>query len=595
MIEPMSSDQRLGARERSERGIVRSVTVGGIRRFEYKGRPAQSSIWKNPVQGRVRARGVNLDGDDQADREVHGGPDKAVYAYAIEDLRWWEGQLGRPLAPGELGENLTIEGLDVTSALVGERWEIGTVLLEVSEPRIPCWRLGVRMDDARFPSTFTKAGRPGAYLRIAVEGELGGGDEIRIVERPDHELSIGDVFRIFSYDQEQAGALLRVPQISESWQRWAEKTLARSRRRAKPQKTDPRTLAWNGLRRFVLTDKVEEVEDVRSFYLSPEDGEPLPLYKPGQFLTLQVHPPDTERPAIRSYSLSDTPRPERYRVTIKREAPPPDEPDATPGLVSSHLHDRVEVGDVIDVRAPAGVFTLDAAASGAPVVLVAGGIGLTPLLAILNGIVQNGAACEAWLFYGVRNRRQHLMREHLTQIAEENANVHLTVRYSEPDDAPPDDREVGSGRLSVELMKELLPSSDLDFFLCGPAAMMSALTEGLDDWGVPADRVHFEAFGPATVKRLTPSTTEPGCGIEVTFSRSGTIAEWSQADLPLLELAEESGVAIDFGCRAGNCGTCATALLSGEVSYLHDPGAPFDEGECLPCICVPASAVVLDA
>jgi ferredoxin-NADP reductase/MOSC domain-containing protein YiiM len=591
----MATDRLQDPDERSERGIVRSITVGGIRRFEYKGRPVQSAIWKDPVQGRIRARGVNLEGDDQADREAHGGPDKAVYAYAIEDLRWWEGQIGRPLAPGELGENLTVEGLDVTGALVGERWEIGSVVLEVAEPRVPCWRLGVRMGDEDFPGTFTEAGRPGAYLRIVVEGELGAGDEIRVVERPDHELSIGDVFRIFSHDHEQAAALLEVPQMSEAWQRWAEKTAARSKRRAKPQKTDPQALAWQCLRRFVLSDRVEELEDVRSFYLTPEDGEPLPPYTPGQFLTVEVRPPGTERPAIRSYSLSDTPRPERYRVTIKREGPPPDQPDATPGLVSSHLHDRVEVGDVIDVRAPAGVFTLDAAAPGTPVALVAGGIGLTPLLAILNGIVRGGSDREAWLFYGVRNRRQHLMREHLRRIAEENANVDLTVCYSEPDGAPSNDREVGSGRLSVELIKETLPAMDFEFFLCGPAAMMSALTEGLDDWGVPADRVHFEAFGPATVKRLSPSTTEPGCGIEVTFSRTGRIAEWSQADLPLLELAEENGVSIDFGCRAGNCGTCATALLSGEVSYLHDPGAPFDESECLPCICVPASAVVLDA
>ena len=247
------------------RGVVLSVAVGGIRHFEYKGRPAQSAIWKHPAPGRVPVRGVNLDGDDQADREVHGGPDKAVYAYAIEDLRWWGEQLGRPVAAAELGENLTIEGLDVTGALVGERWEIGSAVLEVSEPRVPCWRLGVRMGDEDFPNTFTQAGRPGAYLRIVVEGELGVGDEVRVVERPAHELTIGDVFRIFSSDREQAGALLEVPQVSDSWRAWAEKTSARAQGRPRPQGTDPQTLAWSGLRRFVLRDKVEEAEDVSSF------------------------------------------------------------------------------------------------------------------------------------------------------------------------------------------------------------------------------------------------------------------------------------------------------------------------------------------
>ena len=207
------------------RGSVLSVNVGGVRQFEYHGRPAVSAIWKSPVAGRVAARGVNLEGDDQADREAHGGPHKAVYAYAIEDARWWAEELGRSLEYGELGENLTTEGIEVTNALVGERWEIGSTVLEVSEPRVPCWRLAVRMEDNGFPRRFTKAGRPGTYLRIAVEGALGSGDEIRIVERPDHNLTIGDVFRIYMRDRQEAERLLTVPQLSSSWQRWAERWL----------------------------------------------------------------------------------------------------------------------------------------------------------------------------------------------------------------------------------------------------------------------------------------------------------------------------------------------------------------------------------
>jgi MOSC domain-containing protein YiiM len=202
-----------------------SVNVGGIRQFDYHGRPAASAIWKSPVASRVAARGVNLEGDDQADREAHGGPDKAVYAYAIEDTRWWEEELGRSLEHGEFGENLTTEGIDVTNALVGERWEIGSTVLEVSEPRVPCWRLAVRMEDNGFPRQFTKAGRPGTYLRIAVEGTLGSGDEIRVVERPDHDLTIGDIFRIFTRDREEAERLLTAPQLSSSWRQWAERSL----------------------------------------------------------------------------------------------------------------------------------------------------------------------------------------------------------------------------------------------------------------------------------------------------------------------------------------------------------------------------------
>ncbi len=216
------------------RGTLLSVNVGGIRQFEFDGREAVSAIWKTPVTGRVAARGVNLEGDDQADRAAHGGPDKAVYAYAIEDLQWWKGELGRPLEYGELGENLTTEGIDVNGALVGERWEIGNTVLEVSEPRVPCWRLGVRMDDKLFPRRFTQAGRPGAYLRIVVEGDLGAGDAIRVVGQPDHGMTVGDVFRIYTRDRDEVARLLSVPQMSSSWKRWAEVRIEKSERRAKP-------------------------------------------------------------------------------------------------------------------------------------------------------------------------------------------------------------------------------------------------------------------------------------------------------------------------------------------------------------------------
>jgi MOSC domain-containing protein YiiM len=214
------------------RGKLLSVNVGAVREFEYGGRPARSAIWKSPVAGRIAARGVNLDGDGQADRQAHGGPDKAVYAYAVEDLRWWEKQIGRSLSFGMFGENLTTEGIEVNDALVGERWEIGTTLLEVSEPRIPCWRLGVRMKDAAFVRRFTAAQRPGPYLRIVVEGEVGAGDEIRVVARPDHDLTIRDVFRIYTRDRDEIERLLAVPGMSESWRSWAEDLLQKTKRRA---------------------------------------------------------------------------------------------------------------------------------------------------------------------------------------------------------------------------------------------------------------------------------------------------------------------------------------------------------------------------
>src|SRR6516164_2629463 len=198
-------------------GKLLSINIGSVREFEYNGHPAKSAIWKSPAVGRIAARGVNLAGDDQADRKAHGGPDKVVYAYAVEDTRWWQQEIGRSLAYGEFGENLTTEGIEVNDAIVGERWQIGTIVLEVSEPRIPCWRLGVRMNDKTFPRRFTEAMRPGAYFRLVVEGEIGAGDEIRVVERPDHGLTIRDVFRIYTRDRGEVPRLLRVPRMSESW------------------------------------------------------------------------------------------------------------------------------------------------------------------------------------------------------------------------------------------------------------------------------------------------------------------------------------------------------------------------------------------
>ena len=201
---------------------VLSVNVGGVREFDYNGRPAKSAIWKSPVAGRIAARGVNLEGDDQADRKAHGGPDKSVYAYAMEDMQWWKEKLGRSLQYGEFGENLTTEGVAVNDALVGERWAIGSAVFEVSEPRIPCWRLGVRMNDQGFVRRFTEALRPGTYLRIIVEGAVGAGDDIRIIETPAHDLTVRDIFRIYTRDREEVERLLAVPRISESWRGWAQ-------------------------------------------------------------------------------------------------------------------------------------------------------------------------------------------------------------------------------------------------------------------------------------------------------------------------------------------------------------------------------------
>jgi ferredoxin-NADP reductase len=359
-------------------------------------------------------------------------------------------------------------------------------------------------------------------------------------------------------------------------------------------------LSWNGFRKFQIVRKIPESRDICSFYLAPHDGKALPPFLPGQYLTFQLT--ISSKPVVRCYSLSDSPNhPDYYRVTIKR-VPAPREPQGLPpGLVSNYFHDRLKVGDIVDVKAPAGHFTLDLAIQ-TPVVLIAGGVGITPLLCMLNAAIEANARREIWFLYGVRNRAEHIMKEHLQQIAREHPNVRLHVCYSDPgsDDRQGEDYHHGE-RVSVDLLKRLLPSSNYTFFICGPPPMMDQLLKDLKAWGVPEGQITIEAFGPKTVKRVAPNieggpaTRPSGPAIEVTFAKSGKTCQWDGDTGSLLECAEKHGVAINFGCRAGNCGTCLTAVKQGEVDYLVEQGAKPEAGSCLACIAVPKTSVVLDA
>ena len=428
-------------------------------------------------------------------------------------------------------------------------------------------------------------------------------------------------------------------------------------------------LSWTGYRKFEVRRKV--IEDpgrqVCSFYLEPHDRRPLPPFRPGQFLTFQldidatpstcercgtyIRPPGrfcsncgseltaaspskglAGKPTVRCYSLSDWHHPERYRVTVKRLLPPSGRSDIPPGLSSNHFHDSVKEGDILNVMAPSGKFVLDLN-SDRPVVLIGGGVGITPMLSMLNAIVETGSPRETWLFYGVRNGAEHVQKAHFERHAQERPNVQVHVCYSDPRDAPAPKRpkglavtmvenvagvgqrspapEQGDGadvlgrdyhhaeRVSVDLMKRLLPSNNYEFYICGPPPMMTAMVDGLEAWGVPSEDIHFEAFGPATVKRSNVATQvltmQLAAQKTVTFSRAGKTCAWGKDIESLLELAEQNGVAMDSGCRVGNCNTCLTAVKQGEVAYLRDPDTMPEKGSCLTCISVPKGDLVLDA
>ncbi len=353
---------------------------------------------------------------------------------------------------------------------------------------------------------------------------------------------------------------------------------------------------WNGVRKFSVAKKVPDAGDACSFYLAPHDKKPLPPFKPGQYLTFELEIPGQKKKTIRCYSLSDAVNPDHYRVTIKRC--PPSKPEHPVGLASNFFHDHIHEGTILDVKAPGGHFYLDTAKEF-PVVLISGGVGITPCLSMLNELLALGSKREIWWFYGVRHGGEHIMREHVAALAAKHDNIRLHVCYSNPTEQ---DR-LGvdyqhAGRVSVDLFRQLLPSSNYDFFMCGPGPMMESVTKGLAAWGVPDDRVHFEAFGPASVKKAAPPAAAAGSAApaaKITFGKSGKTVEWDRAAANLLEFATAQGVAIASGCCAGQCGTCVTAIRSGQVSYPQEPGSKPEPGTCLACVALPAGDLVLDA
>ncbi len=362
---------------------------------------------------------------------------------------------------------------------------------------------------------------------------------------------------------------------------------------------DRRELSWNGNRKFYIDSKAQEAKDVCSFYLKPHDQKPLAPFRAGQFLTFQLNLSDQPKPLIRCYSLSDSPaNTDHYRVTIKRIGAPPKNPELPPGRASNHFHGNLNEGDIVDVRAPSGHFFLDDSTER-PVVLVGGGVGLTPVWSMLNAICDAGSRRETWFFYGVVNRGDHAMYDAMMEIRQHHDNVRIVVCYSHPTEQCVEGTDYDHhGFVSVDLFRELLPSNNYEFYICGPPPMMQSVTGGLNDWGVPTGDVNYEAFGPATIKQKLPpepAESDAGDGIAVLFERSGTTLHWKPEHGSLLDFAEANDIAIDSGCRAGNCGTCVTAIKDGEVSYLSEPGAEPNKGSCLTCIAVPNGPLVLDS
>jgi ferredoxin-NADP reductase len=353
--------------------------------------------------------------------------------------------------------------------------------------------------------------------------------------------------------------------------------------------------SWSGTRKFEVRKKQFEAEDQCSFYLMPHDGRELPLFMPGQYLTFRLNIPGREKLAIRCYSLSDGPRTDYFRVTIKR-VPPPRDKDVPPGLVSNYFHDHVSEGDILDCNAPRGDFFITPE-DPSPVVLIGGGVGITPMLSMLTRLTEVNPGREVWLFYGVRSSADHAFKTRFEELAARNENIRLCICYSRPDKNDVEGKDYQfTGHASVDLFKRLLPSNNYEFYICGPPPMMTALTTDLKAWGVPDNRVFIEAFGKASApkKKAISKDDVAGAAPKVKFGRAGKELVWSDEFDNILEFAEHNGIAMDSGCKAGNCGECEVALLSGKVS-CHSAGAEIVDGSCLTCIAVPDGDIAIDA
>jgi len=368
--------------------------------------------------------------------------------------------------------------------------------------------------------------------------------------------------------------------------------------RKKKNIEDQKSLSWTGNRKFEVLKKAFESPDkgICSFYLTPHDKKAIPDFKPGQFLTFEIPVPGQAKSVIRCYSLSDAPQEDFvYRVSIKRVPAPRGSVDIPAGLSSNYFHDHIEEGDILDVRAPGGNFFMDTT-SNRPVVLIGGGVGLTPVLSMLNTIIKSGSARETWFFYGLRNGQEHCQKEYLKQVAAEHENLHIIICYSNPDPSDQQGRDYDfKERVSVELFKRQLPSSNYQFLMCGPPPMMDSIISDLQTWNVPEGDILRESFGPASGKKKPPKViATDSAGPETMFKRSTKQANWDPQYGNLVEFAEASEVAIPNSCMTGNCGSCLTTIIEGEVEYIQETSFDIETGSCLACSCIPKGKLILD-
>lgn len=573
---------------------VISVNVGMSRDVDWRGKKVTTAIWKEPVAGPVRVGRLGADGDQQADLVGHGGEQRALFVYQIESYRYWQKFLGRDDFPmGQFGENLTVSGMADDQVCVGDRYRVGGTVLEVSQPRVTCYKVGIRLNDERMPALLVKHRRPGFYFRVIQEGVVSAGDGIEKLSEGLGCMSVADVDGLLytsEHPVEKLDQALRIDALSAGWRKSFEALLdAATRPSAGNVGLSPlgasAAPSWPGFRRLKVTTKMRESDDVVSFSLASEDGSPLPPARPGQYLTVRVKPTSDGLAETRSYSLCGPQG--TYRLGVKRD-----------GKVSALMHDIVEEGGMIEAAAARGAFVLGDERS--PVVLMSAGIGITPVLAMLHA--ENAAASgrSLWWVHSARDGGHHPFAAEVRARLAQLPNARGFVFFSR---AAASDRlgvdYNAEGRLDLSLLQTAGLPLDAVFYFCGPAAYAAALKLDLGRLGVPADRIRSESFGPsapAAANGILPHQPAgaAGHGPSVRFMRSGLSVPWNDRYASLLELAEACDVPVRWSCRTGVCHNCECAVVDGELEYAIEPMDRPPDGRTLLCCAVPKSDAVLE-
>jgi ferredoxin-NADP reductase/MOSC domain-containing protein YiiM len=582
--------------------VLLSVNVGMPRNVPWQGKTVHTGVWKHPVGGPAMVRRLNIDGDGQGDTDGHGGEQRAVLVYQLQSYRHWQHHFDRDdFDYGQFGENLTVDGLSDDEVCIGDRYRVGEAEFEVTQPRVTCYRVGLRLGEPELPALLVSHHRPGFYLRVITEGHIQAGDQIVKTRTGPHALTVADIDALLYLphrDPAKLGLAVQIPALSPGWQDSFRDLLAAAEgdgAATPPPGVEPAPRsgpAWTGFRVLRVDRVVSENTTVSSIYLAAADRSRLPPARAGQYLTLRVTGAGQPAP-VRSYSLSSAPDAGAYRISVKHEPH---------GAASSYLNRDLQPGALLDVAAPRGDFVLDDGAG--PVLLISAGIGVTPVLSILHELAARRSTRDIWWLHGARGPREHPFAAEAHALLASLPHGHEHVFYSA---ATPPERHRGhaaAGRLSKDKLATLGLPAGASAYVCGPASFMTDMEHALTAIGIDPAHIHTELFGalPSLNPGLAGQTHRPphqppgppGTGPLVTFARSGISTPFANDRRSLLDLADACDVPTRWSCRSGVCHTCVTPLLSGKVRYRPAPLEPPAEDQVLVCCAQPATDIVLD-